>query len=97
MNDYTKAAIYILLGILGAILHWAKKRYLDLTTETTLEEYVLGCPRQTINALWAIALSEMSLSFMQANDVISLQELLGAITAGYTFDSGLNKAQDKEK
>lgn len=95
-NAALRALLYIGLGLVGAVLHWAKKRYWDRTTNTNLIQYVTGCKEATVKAVKAIVLAELSLSYLQAADTMSLQELLGAITAGYTFDSGLNKAPDKE-
>lgn len=96
MNQYTNAAIYIFLGLIGAVGHWIKKRYIDKTTTDTFSLYVFGNFPATLQAIGAIAFAEMNLSFLQAADLLSLQNVLGAITAGYMFDSGINKASDAE-
>lgn len=96
MNQYTNAGIYIALGLIGAVGHYVKKKYIDKTTDDTFSMYVLGNFPHTLQSVGAIAFAEINLSFLQTTDVLSLQSLIGAITAGYMFDSGINKASDSE-
>jgi hypothetical protein len=86
-----KELIYIGLGLIGAIVHWWKKHYVDHTTKASLVEYVISNFNYTLYAVGAIAFAEISLSFMQVGE-FTLQNVIGALTAGYTFDSGINKA-----
>lgn len=95
--DYLFAFVYILLGLFGGALHYVKKRYVDNTTLVDFHDYLLGNPKATIKALWTIAAAEIGLSILHAGVGLSLAELVGAVTAGYTADSTLNKAPDAEQ
>lgn len=84
--------IYIMLGMIGIIAHWAKKRFIDETTQNDFSEYLIGNYRHTIYAIISIVFAELNLSFLQVGDVISLQEVISALTLGYTLDSGINRS-----
>ena len=95
MTDYVIALIYINLGYIGASCHWVKKRYVDNTTVCSFIEYLKGEKKATIKAVLAIFSTEIALSLAHTGGYhIPLGELVGAITAGYACDSGLNKAPD---
>lgn len=95
MESYIFGLIYILIGFLGGGLHYIKKRYVDETTRVDFLEYLSGNKKETLRALYAIIGAEISLSLLHSGDIITLSELVGAITVGYTADSGLNKAPDQ--
>jgi hypothetical protein len=93
MHEYLLAFFYIILGLIGAAGHYFKKRYIDETTDCSFKEYVLGEPKSTIKALFTIFSAEIALS-LTGTWPIGLNQLIGALTAGYTADSGMNKAPD---
>jgi hypothetical protein len=95
MNEYIFALIYIALGLLGAVGHYEKKRWVDSTTVLSLRAYIASCPKSSVNAILAIGMAELTLSTMAADHVLTLSNVIGAVTAGYTFDSGLNKTDEK--
>lgn len=96
MGEYGIASIYIVLGLIGGSFHYLKKRYVDNTTKVSFKDYLTGEPRSTAKALLAIFSAEIGLSLTGVWP-IGLNQLIGAITAGYTADSGMNKAQDSEE
>ncbi len=96
MNEYFIAACYLALGLVGAVAHWVKKRYIDETTCCSLWDYIRKERKHTMRTLWSIATSEIALA---AAAVISgspwaLNAVIGALTAGYVADSVANKAPD---
>jgi hypothetical protein len=96
MQQYINAGIYILLGLMGATAHWFKKRYKDQTTKDSFVQYVLGNFPYTLYTVGCIIFAESGLSLAQAGNIISLSELIGALTMGYGMDSGINKASDTD-
>jgi hypothetical protein len=97
VNEYLAALIYIGLGLVGAVVHWGKKRYVDSSTKTSLAQYVGGNLPSTLYALGAIALAEVNLSLLQVGPSITLGALIGALSVGYALDSGFNKSPDALK
>lgn len=93
MNDYLTALIYIGIGLSGAVGHYLKKRYLDNTTTKNLFDYIKGEPKATAKAVLSIVGAEIGLS-LATGWPISLSAFVGALTAGYTADSAMNKAPD---
>jgi len=94
--DYAIALIYILLGLLGGSGHYLKKRYYDETTTCSFQEYLFMEKKATLHALIGILVAEVVLSLAHTTGWhFSLSDLVGAITAGYTADSGLNKAPNE--
>jgi hypothetical protein len=89
----TNILIYFLLGLLGALAHYGKKRYKDCTTRDTLYQYIFGNFPYTIYAICAIAWAELSYAAMQ-DGPITLQLVIGAISVGYGLDSSINLAYD---
>lgn len=95
MEQYVNALIYTGLGFFGLCCHWFKKRFKDKTTLCSLKEYLMGDIGSTVSSVTTIILAEIPLSLGQSGSFIGLTELIGAITAGYALDSGLNRAPDK--
>jgi hypothetical protein len=94
--DYAIALIYILLGAAGGSGHYLKKRYYDETTTCSFKDYLLMERKATIHALMGIVITEIGLSLLHTSGWhFPLGDIVGAITAGYTADSGLNKAPSK--
>jgi uncharacterized membrane-anchored protein len=96
MEQYLFALIYILLGFLGGAGHWVKKRYIDDTTSDSFKTYLFTNVTRTKQAIWAIIGVEIGLSFLHSSGMLSLQEIVGAITAAYTLDSALNRSSEQE-
>lgn len=95
MNEYLWAALYMLIAVIGAIVHWAKKRYIDKTTKLCIRRYVLGKPRATFNAVAAIVGATVPLAIAHGSGGdLGLADLYAALGAGYAADSGLNQATD---
>jgi hypothetical protein len=96
MNDYLIALYYIILGLIGGGFHYIKKRYIDLTTDLSFKDYLFTNKRATIKTLFAIISAEVGLSLLHSGGVyLTLSELVGALTAGYTADSGLNSTKEE--
>lgn len=93
MNDYTRAGIFITLGLIGALAHWVKKRYVDNTTTSTLKEYTTTDVKYTLRAVGTIVFTEVNLSLLGV-EFPGMSEALGALTAGYAVDSSLNKVTE---
>jgi|LakMenE18May11ns_1017448.scaffolds.fasta_scaffold9926795_3 hypothetical protein len=96
MNEYLISLYYILFGIIGASFHYIKKRYVDETTNLTFKEYLFTNKRATFNTIFAIVSTEVGLSILHSGgDFLSLSEFVGALTAGYTADSGVNSTKEE--
>ncbi len=94
MNDYLFAGIYIMIGCIAAIGHWAKKRYIDRTTNCDLKCYLMMEPSSTWKALSTIVAGEIALSLSHTSGWLSVSELVAALGVGYAADSAANKAPD---
>lgn len=95
MNEYLIALYYIILGLIGGGFHYVKKRYVDLTTDLSFKAYLFTNKRATIKTLFAIISAEISLSLLhQGGSFLVFSEVIGALTAGYTADSGLNSTKE---
>jgi hypothetical protein len=94
MDQYIFAAYYIIIGLIGAYSHYIKKRWVDNTTNDTLIQYLQENRGFTIKSVGSIIAAEIGLSLLHQSGIITLSELLGALTAGYTADSGFNKSSD---
>ena len=93
MNEYFRAVIFIILGLVGGASHYFKKRYVDNTTTLSFYEYLRVDFTYTLRTFGAIVVAEVNLS-VASTDIIHLSELIGAITAGYMANSALNKATE---
>ena len=91
MNEYTQFLVYTAVGVIGGAWHYAKKRYIDRTLTVGLIIYLNSDQRATFNALVAIITAELSLSSLNVDHILHLQDFIGALTAGYMADSHLNK------
>jgi len=96
MSEYIFALIYVILGFLGGTGHWIKKRYIDDTTKDTFTTYLVTNSTRTKQAIWSIIGAEVGLSFLHSSGMLSLQEIVGALTAAYTLDSALNRSSEQE-
>ena len=96
MNQYVNALIYIVIGFVGAVGHYFKKRYVDNTTNQGFVSYLSDHKQSTVNAIGAIVMAEYGLSMTDDTVFLSLKEFVGALTAGYVADSGINKSQSKK-
>ena len=93
-NDYLFAGAYILIGMVAAIAHWAKKRYVDRTTNCDLKCYLIMEPSSTWKAISTLVAGEIALSIAHVNGGLSVSELVAALGVGYAADSTANKAPD---
>ena len=92
MNQYLNALIYVILGFIGGAFHYAKKRYVDQTTEQDFLAYLFDHRQSTFKAVATIIAAEYALSLSSETlHILTLPELVGALTAGYTADSSINK------
>lgn len=91
MNEYLRALIFILLGFVGALIHYFKKRYIDKTIDISLFNYCITDLKFTWATFIAIVSSEIPLSLAQTG-AVGVNELFGALAAGYVSDSGINRA-----
>jgi hypothetical protein len=96
MNEYLISLYYILFGVIGASFHYVKKRYVDETTTLTFKEYLSTNKKATFNAFFTIVSAEVGLSLLHSGgDFLTLAEFVGALTTGYTADSGLNSSKEE--
>lgn len=97
--DIINALIYVSIGLAGAWVHWAKKKYVDRTTNAGFFKYVSASESfpATIYALGGIIFAEVNLSLLQEGEWINVAEFMGAATLGYSIDSGVNKAPDAKQ
>jgi hypothetical protein len=91
MNQVFITSIYILIGLSGGAWHYAKKRYIDKTTSQDFKSYLFEHPSSTYQAVIAIFGAEYALSLAHVGDLLSLPEVVSALTAGYAADSQLNR------
>lgn len=96
MFEFIIALEYVILGSIGGLGHYLKKRYVDETTKVSLYCYLATNRVATKQALWAIAGSSIGLSLLHVSNEywLSLSELVGVLSAGYTADSALNRASE---
>jgi hypothetical protein len=93
MNEYLNIAIFMLLGFIGALAHYLKKRHWDNTTTVSLWPYVTMERKATYNAVKAIVVGEYTYAVSGISIwPISLHDLIGILTVGYLADSWFNKA-----
>ena len=59
MHQYTNALVYVLLGLMGATVHWWKKRYISKETENSFVQYITGNFPYTLYTVLSIAFAEM--------------------------------------
>jgi hypothetical protein len=95
MNEFVFALIYVAAGLAGAGAHWFKKHYIDQTTNDSFKEYLFTNLPTTFYTLAGIVFAEINLSLLQA-PAVSLVNIIGALTLGYTFDSGINKSSEAQ-
>ena len=94
MNEYLQVIIYIMLGCVGGAWHWVKKRYIDNTITANFATYLQTDRSFTVKALVAIIAAEYSLSGLNADHILHLNDAIGAITVGYMADSNLNRCNE---
>lgn len=95
--EYAVAGLYVVLGLLGGAGHWAKKKYIDDTTEQNLIEYLKGDWTSTKKSMFTIITSEVAFAVSSGGTLPGLGAIIGAITLGYSSDSLVNKASDSPK
>ena len=86
---------YIIVGVIGSVLHYLKKRYVDNTTDQSFHEYLFVHKQSTFNALAAIVSAEYALSMSDTDYIWDVQSFIGALTAGYNVDSVFNRSDVK--
>lgn len=96
MQQYSFALLYIVIGLAGAAGHYLKKRYVDNTTSQNFVDYLLENRQSTIHAIAVIASAEFALSMTHVIGFLSPSELVGSLTAGYSADSVLNRANSPD-
>lgn len=94
--DYVWAIVYILIGLVSALCHWAKKRYIDHTICCDLISYIKHDPKTTYQAVSAVIMAEIGLSLAHTGGGLSLEQFVAALGAGYISDSTLNRAPKNE-
>ena len=94
MNEYLQIIVYIILGCIGGAWHWVKKRYIDNTIVADFVTYLQTDKSFTVKALATIVAAEYSLSGLNAEHILHLNDVIGAITAGYMADSHLNRCNE---
>lgn len=86
--------IFILIAqFLGIFGHWLT-RWVQGRTTSTFKEYMLGMKAQTLQSLMASIASALTI-YASLPDTLTgkplLLVLIGAYTAGFSFDSSLNR------
>lgn len=91
--------LFMALGLIGAAVHYAKKRYKDKTLCCSLFNYLKTNQDATILALSAIAAAEFALAGLHAGSFMdtTFTELGMAYLGGYKLDSVFNKAEEDAK
>jgi hypothetical protein len=93
MNEYLNALVFIILGFIGALGHYVKKRYWDNTTDVSIKTYILLEPKATKNAIAAIVTGEFGYAMTGLGLwPMTLHDLIGILAVGYLADSAFNKA-----
>jgi hypothetical protein len=93
MNEYKTVPIFIILGFIGALAHYLKKRYWDNTTDVSLKTYITLEPQATKNAITAIVTGEFGYAMTGLGIwPMTMHDLIGILTVGYMADSFFNKA-----
>ena len=97
MQAYLITLEFILLGCLGVMYHWYEKRFLHLTTETSLWYYLSTEKKATYKAARWMLGTCCTLAYAHTGGYIpELAELVGCLGAGYGFDNAFNKAIDEK-
>jgi hypothetical protein len=94
MDQYLNILIYIALGFLGAWLHYLKKRYKDNETNLGFIAYLGDNSAMTYGTVLAIIATEYGLASISTLHLLTPQELVGAVTAGSTANSFINKGSN---
>jgi len=92
MEIFLLIAIASLLGIFG---HWLVK-WSKETTSSNFKGYLLQYKINTVQSISANLISIVTIYTSVPDDIggrALIMVLIGAFTAGYTFDSGFNKDQ----
>jgi hypothetical protein len=84
------------VGIIGLYIHWFKKKNVDHTTECSFLNYMNGSFAATLYSIGGILFAEINLSLLQESEYMGLKDMIAAFTLGYSIDSGVNKAPDKD-
>ena len=91
--DYLIAMFYVFMGCLGGSGHYLKKRYYEEAITCGFKDYLMQEKKATLHTLVGILFVEIGLSVAHVTGWhFPLSDLVAAVTAGYTMDSGLNKA-----
>ena len=81
------------LAFAGALYHFFEKRFLHLTTECSLRDYLVKEPASTQKALLAIVTACFAFTMAHSGGwMLSFSEVAGVLAIGYGFDNALNKA-----
>lgn len=95
LESYLITLEYFAIGLIGGSGHYLKKRYLDNTTLDSFETYLSANITSTYKAIFAIFCSTTALSIANTTGyILSMPELYGVLTAGYSADSLLNKSSE---
>lgn len=96
LHDWVQVFVCIGLGLVGGALHYVKKRYVDETLKGSFCHYLAVRRKDTVYATIAIIMTEAKLAEEVLGDPFTATLALTAITMGYTLDSGINRANNKE-
>lgn len=99
INQFAILALFLIIGILGAIAHYVKKRYGDHTIDCSLLNYMRNNSSATLNAFYALFIAEFgfAVAHIMTNSGFSLQEIGLVWSAGWIADSGLNRPSEADK
>ena len=97
MSEYRWFLIYLSIGLVGGIVHWFKKRYVDQTTALSFFDYMRNERQATYAYVSAILIAELGLSQIHIGDFLTLTDFVAAFGAGFMADSSANKALDRKK
>jgi hypothetical protein len=93
MHEYLNALVFIILGFIGALAHYLKKRWWDNTTDVSLWTYITLEPKATKNAIAAIVSGEFTYAMTGLGLwPMTMHDLIGIMAVGYLADSAFNKA-----
>ena len=90
MTQFHFFGLYLALGLVGAISHYAVKRFWNREIDCDFIHYVTFNRSATTKAVGTILTAEYALTLSVS--AISLQSVATALLAGYTSDSVLNRA-----
>jgi hypothetical protein len=91
--------IFFGIGLVGGFGHWAKKRYIDNTTDDSFLAYIKYDKVTTIKALGGIMATAYALAVSHTGGIgdILLSEVGMALGVSYASDSTFNQASDSKE